>query len=63
MFDRGEMNVYFEQVPLSDYFLAVNVQRRVLATLGLEKRRPPVDDITAYARIDKVEGINVEVAE
>jgi hypothetical protein len=29
-------------VPLSDYLTAVNVQRRVLATLGLQRRQRDV---------------------
>ncbi len=37
-----------EQVPLGDYLQAVNVQRRVLATLGLERRQRIVGGVAIF---------------
>jgi hypothetical protein len=34
-----------EPIPLNEYLSAVNVQRRVLATLGLERRSKPVETL------------------
>jgi hypothetical protein len=37
-----------EPIPLNEYLAAVNVQRRVLATLGLERRAKPVETLSEY---------------
>jgi hypothetical protein len=37
-----------QPVPLSEYLSAVNVQRRVLATLGLQRRAKPVETLQEY---------------
>jgi|SoimicmetaTmtLMA_FD_contig_61_635408_length_667_multi_2_in_0_out_0_1 hypothetical protein len=37
-----------EPIPLNEYLAAVNVQRRVLATLGLERRAKPVETLAQY---------------
>ena len=34
-----------EELPLSDYLAATNVLRRVLASLGIERRSKPVDGL------------------
>jgi hypothetical protein len=39
-----------QQVPLCDYLQAVNVQRRVLATLGLQRRARDVSSTLEYMR-------------
>ncbi len=49
-----------EQIALGDYFAAVNVQRRVLATLGLERRArdvtPSLDQIKAEILQERADG-------
>jgi hypothetical protein len=37
-----------QTIPLNEYLSAVNVQRRVLATLGLERRAKPVETLAEY---------------
>ncbi len=37
-----------EQIPLSDYFAACNVQRRILATLGLQRRPKQIESVDEY---------------
>jgi hypothetical protein len=44
-----------EPIPLNEYLSAVNVQRRVLATLGLERRARPVVTIGDLWRADQEE--------
>ena len=42
-----------EPVPLGDYLAAVNTQRRVLATLGLERCQKEVKTLAELRRIDQ----------
>ena len=44
-----------QQIPLSEYLSAVNVQRRVLATLGLERRQKDVTGFGAARMIEHEE--------
>jgi hypothetical protein len=56
-----------ENVPLSDYLAAVNVQRRVLATLGLQRRSrdvtlPSFADVAASAQAEGTQRRALELA-
>jgi hypothetical protein len=49
-----------QQIPLSEYLSAVNVQRRVLATLGLERRQKEVTGFGAARMIEHEEMMREE---
>ena len=51
-----------QQIPLSEYLSAVNVQRRVLATLGLERRQKEVTGFGAARMIEHEEMMREEAA-
>ena len=51
-----------QQIPLSEYLSAVNVQRRVLATLGLERRQKDVTGFGAARMIEHEQTMREEAA-